>query len=57
MARPTTNPENLTMVVRIPLSVKEKATRLAHADDRSLNNWIVALIRKAVQESEEQSNG
>jgi predicted HicB family RNase H-like nuclease len=57
MARPTTNPENLTMVVRIPLSVKEKATRLAHADDRSLNNWIVSLIRKAVQESEEQSNG
>jgi predicted HicB family RNase H-like nuclease len=53
MARPTTNPENLTMMVRIPASVKEKAAKLAHADNRSLNNWIVSVIRKAVQEAEE----
>lgn len=41
--------------LRLPDDVHEKAVAAAAADDRSLNSWLVAIVRRAAEESERRS--
>ncbi|MGW0832003.1 toxin-antitoxin system HicB family antitoxin [Streptomyces prunicolor] len=41
--------------LRLPDDLYVKAKALAAADDRSLNSWLVSLVRHAVQDSERRS--
>ncbi|MFF9803195.1 toxin-antitoxin system HicB family antitoxin [Streptomyces rochei] len=41
--------------LRLPDDLYAKAKGLAAADDRSLNSWLVSLVRRAVEESERRS--
>ncbi|MCH5671603.1 YlcI/YnfO family protein [Streptomyces gilvus] len=42
--------------LRLPDDLHEKARDAAEADDRSLNSWLVAVVRRAVQ-ADEEPNG
>ncbi len=49
MARPRKRPEDktptVTISIRFPLDVHAEAERLAHADDRPLNVYVVRAVR------------
>lgn len=38
--------------LRLPEDVYEQAKSAAAADDRSLNSWLVSLVRRAIKEGE-----
>ncbi|MDL2076748.1 Arc family DNA-binding protein [Streptomyces sp. GXMU-J15] len=38
--------------LRLPDDLYDAAKALAAADDRSLNSWLVAVVRRAVESSE-----
>ncbi|MCX4697258.1 toxin-antitoxin system HicB family antitoxin [Streptomyces sp. NBC_01352] len=38
--------------LRLPDDLYTKAKALAAADDRSLNSWLVSLVRRAVEDGE-----
>ncbi|MEV0220591.1 YlcI/YnfO family protein [Streptomyces sp. NPDC050704] len=41
--------------LRIPDDLHELAKAAAEADDRSLNSWLVSLVRRAVADGERRS--
>lgn len=41
---------SLVRTIRIPEDLYEKAIKKAAEDNRSVNNWIVNLIAKAVED-------
>jgi len=41
--------------LRFPDDLYAKAKTLAAADDRSLNSWLVSLVRRAAEEDERRS--
>ncbi|SED48577.1 HicB family protein [Streptomyces sp. 3213] len=41
--------------LRLPDDLYAKAKALAATDDRSLNSWLVSLVRRTVQDSERRS--
>jgi len=45
--------KNISVIIRIPAEVKKQGEELAKVDERSFNNWVALLIKRAVQE---QSN-
>lgn len=47
-----TKPHQATIVVRLDLELKHDIDRLAEADDRSLNGYIVRLLRQHVAEQQ-----
>ncbi|NEC86193.1 toxin-antitoxin system HicB family antitoxin [Streptomyces sp. SID12501] len=40
------------MNLRLPDDVHELAVAAASADDRSLNSWLIAVVRRAAESSE-----
>jgi predicted HicB family RNase H-like nuclease len=38
--------------LRLPDDLHEKAKAAAEADDRSLNSWLVSLVRRALADGE-----
>jgi len=41
--------------LRLPDDLHERAKAAAAVDDRSLNSWLVAAVRRAVEEAERRS--
>lgn len=41
--------------LRLPDDLRERAKAAAAADDRSLNSWLIAVVRRAVEEAERRS--
>jgi len=41
--------------LRLPDEVHEKAVAAASADDRSLNSWLVATVRRAIDSTNADS--
>ncbi|MDQ1026563.1 putative HicB family RNase H-like nuclease [Streptomyces umbrinus] len=41
--------------LRLPDDLYARTKALAAADDRSLNSWLVSLVRRAVEEGERRS--
>ncbi|MET9411103.1 YlcI/YnfO family protein [Streptomyces sp. NPDC002935] len=41
--------------LRLPDDLHEQAKTAAEADDRSLNSWLVSLVRRAVADGEHRS--
>jgi predicted HicB family RNase H-like nuclease len=41
--------------LRLPDDLHEQAKAAADADDRSLNSWLVSLVRRAVADDESPS--
>lgn len=41
--------------LRLPDDLYAKAKTLAATDDRSLNSWLVSLVRRTVEDSERRS--
>ena len=46
--RPKT--DTVTVVVRLPLSIKERAIKIAESEQRSLNSLISIVVQKFVEE-------
>ena len=40
--------------LRLEKALKQKLDRLAQEDDRSLNNYIIQILRKYVEEKEKE---
>jgi len=47
--------KNISVIIRIPAEIKKQGEALAKEDERSFNNWVAILIKKAV--NEQQQNG
>ncbi|MFJ6837175.1 YlcI/YnfO family protein [Streptomyces sp. NPDC091209] len=41
--------------LRLPDDLHEQAKTAAEADDRSLNSWLISLVRRAVADGERRS--
>ena len=48
----TKHPPNTTTVavtIRLPAALKDKCQRIANADGRTLNNWILQCVKERVK--------